>query len=86
MAVGAASIAYGSLQAVSRRDTSEVMAYSAIGQAGYVLLAFGVGGPLGSFEPFSDVSTGVMIVLMWLGRLEVIPIVVLLSRHYWRNA
>jgi multicomponent Na+:H+ antiporter subunit D len=47
MAVGAASIAYGSLQAVSRRDTSEVMAYSAIGQAGYVLLALGVGGPIG---------------------------------------
>jgi Trk-type K+ transport system membrane component len=23
--------------------------------------------------------------LMWLGRLEVVPIVVLLSRHYWRN-
>jgi multicomponent Na+:H+ antiporter subunit D len=47
MAIGAASIAYGSLQAVSRRDTSEVMAYSAIGQAGYVLLALGVGGPVG---------------------------------------
>jgi multicomponent Na+:H+ antiporter subunit D len=47
MAIGAASIAYGSLQAVSRRDTSEVMAYSAIGQAGYVLLAIGVGGPVG---------------------------------------
>jgi Trk-type K+ transport system membrane component len=28
----------------------------------------------------------VMIALMWLGRLEIIPIVVLLSRHYWRNA
>ena len=48
--------------------------------------AFGVGGPLGSFEPFSDFSTLVMTGLMWLGRLEVIPIVVLLSRHYWRNA
>jgi multicomponent Na+:H+ antiporter subunit D len=47
MAIGAASIAYGSLQAVSRRDTSEVMAYSAIGQAGYVLLALGMGGPVG---------------------------------------
>jgi multicomponent Na+:H+ antiporter subunit D len=47
MAIGAASIAYGSLQAVSRRDTSEVMAYSAIGQAGYILLALGVGGPVG---------------------------------------
>ncbi len=47
--------------------------------------AFGVGGPLGSFEPFSDFSTLLMTVLMWLGRLEVIPIIVLLSRHYWRN-
>ena len=47
MAIGAASIAYGSLQAVSRRDTSEVMAYSAIGQAGYILLALGIGGSVG---------------------------------------
>ena len=47
MAIGAASIAYGSLQAVSRRNTSEVLAYSAIGQAGYVILALGVGGPVG---------------------------------------
>jgi trk system potassium uptake protein TrkH len=47
--------------------------------------AFGIGGPLGSFEPFSDVSTIVMITLMWLGRLEIIPIIVLFTRHYWRN-
>ena len=47
--------------------------------------AFGIGGPLGSFEPFSDVSTVAMIGLMWLGRLEIVPIIVLLSRHYWRN-
>jgi trk system potassium uptake protein TrkH len=48
--------------------------------------AFGIGGPVGSFEPFSDFSTLVMTLLMWLGRLEIVPIVVLLSRHYWRNA
>jgi trk system potassium uptake protein TrkH len=47
--------------------------------------ALGIGGPLGSFEPFSDFSTLVMTVLMWLGRLEIVPIVVLLSRHYWRS-
>ena len=46
---------------------------------------FGVAGPYGSFEPFSDFSTFVMVGLMWLGRLEVIPIVVLASRHYWRT-
>ena len=48
--------------------------------------AFGVGGPLGSFAPFSDFSKLVMVGLMWLGRLEIVPIVVLVSRHYWRNA
>ncbi len=47
MALGAASIVYGGLQAISRRDTSEVMAYSAIGQVGYILLAVGVGAPVG---------------------------------------
>ena len=33
--------------AVSRRDTREVLAYSAIGHAGYVLVALGFGGPVG---------------------------------------
>ena len=47
MTLGAASIVYGALQAVSRRDTSEVMAYSAIGQVGYILLGLGVGGTAG---------------------------------------
>ena len=47
MALGTASIVYGALQAISRRDTSEVMAYSAIGQVGYILLALGIGGPVG---------------------------------------
>jgi trk system potassium uptake protein TrkH len=45
---------------------------------------FGFAGPMGSFEPFSDVSKVVFAVLMWLGRLEVIPIVVLCTKSYWR--
>ena len=44
----------------------------------------GFAGPMGSFEPFSDVSNAVMIALMFLGRLEVIPVVVLFTRHLWR--
>ena len=43
-----------------------------------------VRGPFGSYEPFSDVSTGVLTVLMWLGRVEIIPVAVLLGRNYWR--
>ena len=46
--------------------------------------AFGFAGPMGSFDPFSDVSKLGMILLMWLGRLEIILVAVLLSRHYWR--
>lgn len=45
--LGGVSIVYGAIQAVSRRDTREVIAYSAIGHAGYVLVALGFGGPVG---------------------------------------
>ena len=43
-------------------------------------------GRWGRSRPFSDFSKLVMIGLMWMGRLEIIPIVVLLSRHYWRSS
>jgi multicomponent Na+:H+ antiporter subunit D len=45
--LGTASIVYGALQAISRRETVEVLAYSAIGQAGYILIALAIGGPVG---------------------------------------
>ncbi len=45
--LGAASIIYGGVLAVSRRTAGEMLAYSAIGQVGYVLVAIGVGGPVG---------------------------------------
>ena len=47
IAIGTVSIAYGALQAIARRDTREVLAYSSIGHAGYVLVAVGIGGPSG---------------------------------------
>lgn len=45
--IGCASIVYGGVLAVSRRTSSEMLAYSAIGQVGYVLVAIGVGGQVG---------------------------------------
>jgi multicomponent Na+:H+ antiporter subunit D len=45
--IGCASILYGGVLAVSRRTASEMLAYSAIGQVGYVLVAMGIGGPVG---------------------------------------
>ena len=67
----------------------EVGSFDAIGAAasclGNVGPAFGFAGPFGSYAPFSDLSTGILTGLMWLGRLEIIPIAVLLTRNYWRT-
>ena len=61
----------------------EALAASA-SSLGNVGPAFGFAGPMGSFAPFSDVSKGIMIVLMWIGRLEIVPVAALLTRAYWR--
>jgi trk system potassium uptake protein TrkH len=47
-------------------------------------IGLGVAGATGSFAPFGDTSTVAMTGLMWLGRLEIVPVVVLLRRSYWR--
>jgi trk/ktr system potassium uptake protein len=44
----------------------------------------GFAGPMGSFAPFSDLSTAVLTVLMYLGRLEIIPVLVLFTRSHWQ--
>lgn len=45
--LGAASIIYGGVQAVSRHAPAEVLAYSAIGQVGYIMIALAFAGPVG---------------------------------------
>lgn len=71
-----------------RSGAPELAGFEALGAAaaclGNVGPAFGFAGPFGSYEPFSDLSTGVLAGLMWLGRLEIIPVIVLLRRSYWR--
>jgi trk/ktr system potassium uptake protein len=72
----------------SARAGVDVSPFDAIAAAattlGNVGPGFGFAGPMGSFEPFSDLSKGIMIALMWIGRLEIIPVAVLLTRSYWR--
>jgi trk system potassium uptake protein TrkH len=46
---------------------------------------FGVVGPMGSYRSFSDAGKTFMIVLMWIGRLEILPVLVLLTPGYWRR-
>jgi trk system potassium uptake protein TrkH len=72
----------------ARAGDSRLAVFEAIGASaacvGNVGVAFGFAGPFGSYEPFSDVSTGVLSLLMWLGRVELVPVAVLLARSYWR--
>ena len=63
-------------------------AFEAIADAAAMLGGAGSGlgfaGPMGSFEPFSNESTGVLTVMMYLGRLEIIPVLVLFTASHWR--
>jgi trk system potassium uptake protein TrkH len=81
--VGAALLAIdGAVQGPDIRPIDTIAA--AATTLGNVGPALGDVGPMSSFEPFSDLSSLVMFVLMWLGRLELIPVLVLLTRRYWR--
>jgi trk system potassium uptake protein TrkH len=77
------------LVADARRAGEDLSAFDAFGAAaaclGNVGPAFGFAGPYGSFAPFSDLSTWICTVLMWLGRVEIIPVAVILTRAYWRS-
>lgn len=44
---------------------------------------FGQLGPFGSYLFFPVTSKLIMVVLMWLGRLEVIPVLVIFTRSFW---
>lgn len=47
--------------------------------------AFGIAGPLESYAPFPRSTKLVMVFLMWIGRIEIIPVLVLLTPSYWRS-
>ncbi len=72
----------------SFRITGEVTPFEAIAAAaatlGNVGPGMGFAGPMGSYEPFSAVSKLIMTGLMWMGRVEIIPVIVLFTKTYWR--
>jgi trk system potassium uptake protein TrkH len=82
-AVGASVIAIDSAITGAGLGTLDSLATSATA-LGNVGPAFGPAGPMGSYAGLGDVSKLTMIGLMWVGRLEIVPVVVLLTRHYWR--
>jgi trk system potassium uptake protein TrkH len=44
---------------------------------------FGIVGPMENYEPFTNLTKLVMCLLMWVGRLEILPVLVLFTRSYW---
>ncbi len=46
---------------------------------------FGVIGPMNSFLPFSDSGKLYMVFLMWIGRLEILSVLVILTPSFWRR-
>ena len=57
----------------------------AIATLGNIGPGFGVVGPMDSFLPFSDLSKLYMVFLMWIGRLEVLSVLVILTPTFWRG-
>lgn len=57
---------------------------AAAASIGNVGPGFGFLGPMGSYAPFSAVSKVFLALLMIVGRLEIFPVLVVLSRAFWR--
>ena len=82
-AVGAFAILFDS--ALTGISVTPIDAIAASAQSvGNIGFGFGFAGPMGSFDGFGTGSKVIMIVLMWAGRLEIVPIVVLFTKAYWR--
>ncbi|WP_049914539.1 TrkH family potassium uptake protein [Haloterrigena salina] len=58
---------------------------ASIATIGNIGPGFGELGPFGSYREFPDSSKLVMIFLMWIGRLEIIPALVLFTGAFWRR-
>jgi len=57
----------------------------AIATLGNVGPGFGIIGPMNSYISFSDPAKLYMVVLMWIGRLEILSVLVLFTPSYWRR-
>ncbi|NIC00026.1 TrkH family potassium uptake protein [Halobacterium sp. R2-5] len=57
----------------------------AIATLGNIGPGFGVVGPMNSFEPFTNASKLYMVFLMWIGRLEVLSVLVILTPSFWQR-
>jgi trk system potassium uptake protein TrkH len=67
-------------------DLSAIEAMSvAIATLGNIGPGFGIVGPMNSYLPFSDAAKLYMVFLMWIGRLEILSVLVILTPSYWQR-
>ncbi|WP_435073327.1 TrkH family potassium uptake protein [Halorubrum sp. HHNYT27] len=73
----------------AERAGLRVTEFEALGAAATTFLnigpAFGAAGPYGTFASFPMSTRAVMIVLMWIGRIEIIPVLVLFTKAFWTS-
>ncbi len=82
--VGAGVIAIDTFRVGLSLSVLEILSAS-LATLGNIGPGFGSIGPFGSYLQFPDTSKLVMIFLMWVGRLEIIPVLVLLTPGYWNQ-
>ncbi|SFR46168.1 TrkH family potassium uptake protein [Halogeometricum limi] len=72
----------------SLRIGLELSAIEAVGAAiatlGNIGPGVGVAGPMNNFLPFSAFSKLYMVLLMWIGRLEILSVLIVFTPEYWR--
>jgi len=83
-AVGTVFVAVDASRIQETLSAIEVMSAVAA-TLGNVGPGFGMVGPMGNYEAFTNATKLLMVGLMWVGRLEVIPVLVLFTRTYWRG-
>ena len=73
----------------SARIGANVSEFDAMGAAASTFLnigpAFGDAGPYGNYNGFSMTTKAAMIILMWIGRIEIIPVLVLFTAAFWKS-
>lgn len=73
----------------ARFQTVSVSEFEAMGASASTFLnigpAFGAAGPYGTYDIFPRSTKGVMIILMWIGRIEIVPVLVLFTKSFWTS-
>ncbi|ELY55061.1 TrkH family potassium uptake protein [Natronolimnohabitans innermongolicus] len=71
------------------RASTPVSEFEALGASASIFLnigpAFENAGPMDNYAGFPVTTRAVMIAMMWVGRIEIIPVLVLLTPAFWRS-